>query len=152
VETVLHEITKAIAILRLDPNAVRQLSLDESEATYHQALHRFVAAGDRQWWWESFHKPYTFASFESGDGWRYIPQITPDPNELVWFIAEESRLPHYPIFETSPLIASKIIGECYGFEYYLVSKDYSWLVCENHHNMVFAVGDEVEARLAAITG
>ena len=150
-ESVIHEITKAIATLQLDQNAVRQLSPDESEATYCEALRKFVSSGDRRWWWESFHKPCTSALFKSGDGWRHLPQITPNPDELVWFIAEDSELPYNPVFETSPLIASQIIGECYGFEYYLVSKDYSWLVCENHHNVVFAVGNEVEARLLAAT-
>jgi hypothetical protein len=151
VETVIHEIKKAIATLRLDQNAVRQLPPAESEATYREALKQFVSSGDRRWWWEAFDRPCSSAAFESGDGWRHIPQIAPNPDELVWFIAEDSQLPHYPVFETSPRVASQVIGECYGFEYYLVSKDYSWLVCETHHNVVFVIGDAVEARLAAAT-
>jgi hypothetical protein len=43
----------------------------------------------------------------------------------------------------SPENAVKIIGECFGFEYYLVAKDKSWLLCENHHNRVIGVGTPV---------
>jgi hypothetical protein len=53
-----------------------------------------------------------------------MPQIVPNPDELVWFIAEDSHLPHYPVFETSPNVATQIIGGCYGFEYYLIAKGF----------------------------
>jgi hypothetical protein len=81
------------------------------------------------------------------DGWRRIPEIVPDPKESVWFIVEEDQLPHYPVFETTPKIACQIIAECYGFEFYLIAKNYDWLVCETHHGAIHAIGSPVEQRL-----
>jgi hypothetical protein len=40
-----------------------------------------------------------------------------------------------------------VIGECFGFEYYVVPKGLEWLLCENHHDILIAVGDAVRGRL-----
>ena len=150
-ETVIDEIERAIEILLLGPEDIRKLAPVESEAIFNETLRQFVSGGDRKWWWEAFSRPSTSAEFPTGDGWRRLAQIVPDPDELVWFIVEDDQLSHYPVFEVTPRAASRIIGECYGFEYYLVAKDYSWLVCETHHNRVFAVGRVVGPKLAAAT-
>jgi hypothetical protein len=146
-DTVIDEINAAVKVLGLTPNDLKQLPPVDGENVYFASLHHFVSSGDRRWWWEDFRQPGISVMFEAGDGWKIIPEIAPNPDEPVWFIAEEDRLPTYPVFETTPRIASKIIGECYGFEYYLVAKGYDWLLCETHHNRVFAVGAAVEQRL-----
>jgi hypothetical protein len=146
-ETIVNEIERAIATLQLSSGAIERLPLEQSEAVRLSVLGHFVASGDRRWWWEAFRNPGASAKFENGDGWARLPAIVPNPNESVWFIAEEVQLSHYPVFETTVAIASQVISECYGFEYYLVAKNLSWLVCENHHNRVFAVGSAVESRL-----
>lgn len=146
-ETVVDEISQAIHRLGLDPTQVRLLPSPEGEEVFRATLSHFVASGDRQWWWEDFRTPGTSFTFDGGDGWKRLPQIVPDPKESVWFITEDDSLPYYPVFETTPEIASLVIGECYGFEYYLVAKDLTWLLCETHHNVVFAVGNAVETRL-----
>ncbi len=147
-ETVIDEINAVVKTLGLGTDAFRQLPPVENERIYFAALHHFVSSGDRRWWWEDFRVPSTSVVFEAGDGWKYIPEIAPAPDELVWFIAEEDQLPHYPVFETTPRIASKIVGECYGFEFYLIAKNFNWLLCETHHNRVWAVGAKVEQRLS----
>jgi hypothetical protein len=148
-ETVIAEIERALATLRLPPETMRLLVPEQGEAVYLAALQQFVSSGDRRWWWEALRSPGASVSFEEGDGWRRIPRISPNPHESVWFIAEEDQLPYYPVFETTPQVASEIIGQCYGFEYYLVAKDLSWLLCESHHNVMYAVGPAIEQRLLA---
>jgi hypothetical protein len=146
-ETIVAEIERAVATLQLPSGAMEQLPPGQSEDVYFAALRHFVSSGDRRWWWEAFRNPGTSVAFEEGNGWRHIPTIVPNPHEAVWFIAEEDQLPHYPVFETTPHVASKVIGECYAFEYYVVAKDLSWLLCENHHNVMCAVGPSIEQRL-----
>ena len=145
--TIVDEIEQAVDRLGLSSSSMRLLPPPQGEAVVLAALSHFVAGGDRRWWWESFREPGKSITFESGDGWRQVPKIAPNPNEPVWFIAEDDSLPRYPVFETTPEVASLVIGECYGFEYYLVGKDLSWLLCETHHNVICAVGAVVEARL-----
>jgi hypothetical protein len=146
-ETVVDEIGRAAQILGLGPEQFRHLAPPEEETVYFSALKHFVASDNRRWWWEAFRETGTSRQFIDGDGWKHIPGILPNPNEVVWFIAEESQSPNYPVFETTPRLASQIIGECYGFEYYLIAKDFSWLLCENHHDYLIAVGAAVERRL-----
>jgi hypothetical protein len=146
-ETVIDEITSAAKALGLGPNEFRQLPPSDSAKVYFNALQHFVSSGDRRWWWEDFRVPSTSVRFPAGNGWRLMPKVAPNPDALVWLIAEEDQLPHYPVFETTPRIATKIIGECYGFEFYLIAKNFEWLLCETHHNNVFAIGSLVEERL-----
>ena len=146
-QSIVQEIVSAAERLDLDPSAFVLLPQEDSERIYGAALQRFVGSEDRRWWWEAFREPGVSLPFVAGDGWRKLPSIVPSPSEPVWFIAEDDQLPQYPVFEMSAEVASQIIGECYGFEYYLVVKDFSWLVCETHHNVVCAIGAAVEGRL-----
>jgi hypothetical protein len=148
-ETIVAEIERAVATLQLRLEAMRLLDAGQGEVVYFAALRHFVSSEDRRWWWEALRNPGASVAFEAGDGWRRIPSISPNPHEAVWFIAEEDQLPHYPVFETTPQVASEVIGQCYAFEYYLVAKDLSWLLCENHHNVMCAVGPAIEERLLA---
>lgn len=141
------EIERAIEKLGLPPEAMRRLPTVESEAVYFAALRHFVSSGDRVWWWEDFKEPAVSLVYEAGDAWRHLGDLVPDRNESVWFIAEDDHLPHYPVFETTPKVASSVLGECYAFEYYLIPKNFGWLVCENHHNVLLGIGAEVEWRL-----
>ena len=145
-ETIIDEIQAAVKVLGLATDEFRLLPPAEGESVYLASLRHFVSS-DRRWWWEDFRKPATTVAFEAGDGWKFMPGIVPNPDESVWFIAEEDQLPFYPVFETTVRIATRIIGECYGFEYYFVSKKFDWLICETHHNKVCAVGVAIEERL-----
>lgn len=146
-ETIVDEINQAVARLGLSASAMRPLLPPQSLTVFSAALDHFVASGDRRWWWEDFRLSGKSVSYDDAQGWRRLPKIAPNADELVWFIAEDDSLPHYPVFETTPNVASLVIGECYGFEYYLIAKDLSWLLCETHHNVMCAVGAPVEVRL-----
>jgi hypothetical protein len=149
-QTVIDEISNAAKTLGLSHQELILLPALESERVFLAAQNHFVASPNRRWWWEDFRNPGVSAQFASSDGWRRIPEIVPNADEVVWFIAEEDQLPHFPVFETTPRIVCQIIGECYGFEFYLVAKNYDWLVCETHHGVVHALGSPVEERLAQI--
>jgi hypothetical protein len=103
-------------------------------------LSRFTGGEDVRWWWERFTPPVASARFSDGKGFTRISVVVPDANERVWFVAEDAELPYFPIYETTPALAQQVIGECYGFEYYIIAKDLSWLLCENHHDRLIAVG------------
>jgi hypothetical protein len=148
-ESIVTEIDRALKTLQLPADAMRLLDDVSGDEVYQSALAHFVSTGDRRWWWEAFRERSVSVVFKAGDGWSKIPDIAPKQDEQVWFIAEDDKLPQFPVFETSAAIASRVLGECYGFEYYLVAKDFSWLLCETHHNVVIAVGSPVEQRLLA---
>ena len=91
--------------------------------------------------------PSTSVTFSDQQGFRRLCSIVPNPEEHVWFVAEDDELASYPVYEATPAAAQQVIGECYGSEYYLISKDLAWLLCENHHDRLIAVGAVVEQRM-----
>ena len=91
--------------------------------------------------------PSESVHFSDGKGFERITEIIPDKNEKLWFVAEEDQLPFYPIYEATPESIQKVIGECYGFEYYIVPKTKEWLICDNHHNYLVGIGKVVIDKL-----
>lgn len=138
---VLEEIENAIDVLGLIEEVV--LVKDGADILYRSLIDVFVDGGDRRWWWEAFSSPSESITINDGKGFERLLQLVPDINELVWFVVEDDQLPYYPIFEASTKNIVKVIDECFAFEYYLVPKDKSWLLCENHHNRIIGVGNKV---------
>jgi hypothetical protein len=147
VALITEEINNAIKTLSLSEAEFHQLPNEKAEPLYYELLNTFVEGGNRRWWWESFSKPSKSVQFTNDKGFERISEIVPDKKEKVWFVAEEDQLPFYPIYEATPEIIQKIIGECYGFEYYIIPKSKEWLLCENHHNYLIGIGKAVIYRI-----
>jgi hypothetical protein len=144
---VVEEIDNAIKVLSLSKSKIHLLPPDKTKNIYLELLGNFVEGEDRQWWWESFLKPSFSLHFSDGKGFTKITKIVPNKEELLWFIVEDDQQPFYPIYETTPSVIQSIIGECYGFEYYIIPKNKEWLLCENHHNTLIGVGDIITENL-----
>ena len=112
-----EEIDNAIKKLSLEEEEFRQLPSAEAESLSQDLLITFVEGGDRLWWWESFSMPSKSIHFSDGKGFKRIIEIVPDKNEKVWFVIEKDILTFYPIYEATPELIQKVIGECYAFEY-----------------------------------
>lgn len=138
-------------------NAIQELGLNEAEfnplgdeaggCVLKAVVSHFVTSGDRRWWWEDFRFPSTGVRFTDQRGFERLVKIVPDGMAKVWFIAEDSRPPFFTVYEATPETIQAVIGQCYFFEYYLVAQDFSWLLCENHHGNLIAIGKELENRL-----
>jgi hypothetical protein len=149
-EAVNDEIQKAKQHLGLDDSAIRLLADEECRTVLNEVVSHFVESGDRRWWWEDFCLPSTSVRFANQQGFLYLEKLVPDKREKCWLIVEEDGLPFYPVYEATPEASQAVIGECYAFEYYLVAKDLSWLICETHHNVLIAIGEGLEERLRQI--
>lgn len=52
----------------------------------------------------------------------------------VWFFVKETRQdPKFWIYEGTIKAIQKVIEETVAFEYYIASKKFRWVLCENHH-------------------
>jgi Family of unknown function (DUF6756) len=144
------EVEQAIRDLNFSDAELRELPGPEARSVYNAAESRFVVAKGRQWWWEDLSVPAANFEFPRGDGFRFLNLLVPSTEEILWFIIETDQKDSAVVYEGRIGHIQKILEECFAFEYYLVPKDFSWLVCENHHNVVFALGAEVERRLREI--
>jgi hypothetical protein len=67
------------------------------------------------------------------------------PQERVWFLAEEKcQRPKFWIYEGKAGAVQKVLAKGgTWYEYYLVSKKYEWLLCENHHGYLIGSGEKM---------
>lgn len=47
------------------------------------------------------------------------------------------------VYDCNPNVIKQIIGECFGFEYYIIDKKKEWLLCKNHHNRLIGIGKKI---------
>jgi hypothetical protein len=72
----------------------------------------------------------------------------------VWFVAE-ARSPskkngNFWLYESTMETIAPVLQRVQPFEYYVVSKKFEWLVCENHHGQLIASGEPMASRLAKV--
>ena len=150
VNGVMEEIVCARRTLDLSDTALRLLPDDEARTVFQLAEAHFVATPNRRWWWEDFRIPAVTRHFADGRGFEWLTWIVPSPAEVVWWIVEEARRPFFAVYEADVATIQQILGECYPFEYYLIPKDRRWLLCENHSDVLCAIGEEVQHKLKAV--
>jgi len=139
------EIQDAVVSLELIPEQFRQLPDIEAEQVYRACLAKFVNASfEPRWWWEHFRKPHSY--YDPDDGvfsFNILPQLVPNPDSPCFFIAEDIDTPFYPVYFSTPRVVALIVAECFAFEYYVISLDCTWLICEDHHNRIHGVGEPI---------
>lgn len=135
-----EEVNSAIETLGLKDADILLLEEEKGRELYFDLLKTFVKSGDRRWWWEDFK--YESLSIEHLEyPFSHLDEFIPDLSKHVWLMVEDNQEEYYPIYDCSPKIIKDLLGECFGFEYYIISKDKSWLICENHHSRLIGIGN-----------
>lgn len=140
-------IDEAVSTLQLTSATFRQLPDDDALLVYWQAEDRFVSKQRRHWWWEHF-RCRNYGALLRVDARLHLTQLAATPGERVWLILTDvDELDPLVYKGADPLVyegaieaCQRVIGECPPFEYNIVSHDFKWLLCENHHQLLFAVG------------
>ena len=124
--------------------------LPNGQVLFCRALQTFTGGKDVRWWWERLPESAIFRHFPNDDGFEHLLDVVPDENETVLFVIEDDQEPFYPFLEASPKAAHAIIGDSFGFEYYLIHPSFAWLVGENHYSTLFAYGSPIAERLSLL--
>ena len=103
------------------------------------------------WLWEYF-KLDSFSIAVEKPSYLYLDKLIEDDEKVWFFISETVReSDKFWFYEGQVKAIQKIIRETgYGHELYLVSKKYEWLICINHHNVLFATGKIMPDKLKGI--
>jgi len=136
------EIQAAMQHLELDKSKIQLLDDDNGERVFKECINHFLNSGDRRWWWEDFKFP-SFSVTGVDSPFTLIEKIIPLKEGNVWLIVEDDEERFYPVYDCDPTIIPEIISECFAFEYYIIDKNKEWLLCENHHNRLIAIGDKL---------
>lgn len=91
-------------------------------------------------YWERLKGDSISICFENNDAYKVLDTLI-DKNESVWFLIQEGE--KIWLYDGRIEYIEKVIEECYAFEYYLVSKKFLWLLCENHHGYLIGIGNPV---------
>jgi hypothetical protein len=93
--------------------------------------------------------PGVSRNFDDDRAFERLPQLVLDSTEnLVFFPASDGDL----VFAYRGTIVAivRILGDCSFMEYCIVPATLEWLLCENHHGALIAVGEPVASRLRAL--
>lgn len=138
-------IDQALQRLGLPRDAFVQLGPDEAEDLLHRILTRFAGGVRPGFWWERLVGPEESWHVPDGRSLDHLQQVVPDDLAAVWVVTFCADPPE--VFATTASAIAKVFAECHAFEYFFVPRDMSWLVGENHHEFLIAVGEPVASRL-----
>ena len=84
--------------------------------------------------WESF-KDYTY--YQHSNAWALIYDYIKD-NECIMFFNKSDDRNGFLISNGAEL--QKILEESFGFEFYITDRNLSYLLCFNHHDILYGLG------------
>lgn len=139
--------------LALPESQFRPLGLREwegiDEKIYHAFCKLYSPTGRPTWLWEHFKlETHTW----------YCPEKLPDflleklvdKQEAVWLMLDDTVNGQAKLwlYEGYVVAIRQVLDECcFVDEVYLVSKKYEWLLCINHHDVLYATGGDMPAKL-----
>lgn len=143
-------IEDAVATLGLSPSEIFVLSDADAAELIRSVGPRFVDDPTRRSWWERLRQPSASLHVADGRGFDLVASLVPSACERVLLVASDGAPPMWPVFDVARGSLAPVLGQCPGFEYLILASDHSWLMGENHHDVVFAAGDAVVERLRAL--
>ncbi|MBH8557319.1 DUF6756 family protein [Hymenobacter negativus] len=146
--TLKHELLQTAATLSLSSTNFRAVGITEWEPIMKRVEDKFVSARYDKvlWWWNGYLKGPVHSVLLPGWPVDSLHKLIP-LHEQVWFIAEDDK---FWLFEGNIESIQQVLAESHSFEYYLVSKKYEWLLCENHHDVLFGVGEIIIEKLKQV--
>lgn len=148
------EITTTIAALGLE-SEFGLVSPHRHRAILQRISSQFTTLGQRanktRWWWEHLTEPVT--TLRPYDPVETLRLLIPT-KEQVWFLAEDWSSTksdgQFWLYESTVEAIAKLVNASRSFEFYVVSKKYSWLVCVNHHEYIIASGQGIVSGIEAL--
>lgn len=106
----------------------------EYEAVLEAISERFLARGRHDlkatWWWTSFADKTE--SFVAADLFAELRKRL-HPEESYWFVANEED-GNYWVAEASGAAIFAVLRGMRDFEYYIIDRKMTWILCDSHHN------------------
>lgn len=100
-------------------------------------IERFIEQG--QLGWKRHHWPWEVFRHQAGSSQpkdvMAVLEKRLSPAERYWFIASDSEAKYWVADAAGSGIVSTL-REMYSFEYYIMDRKMTWMLCENHHGML----------------
>lgn len=118
-------------------------------------LDQFTVSGgadqDRLWLWDDLkEQPVVLRLRSAVEALEVLAAVLP-ARQPVWFVAEAATgtkgVGSFWVYEADTDGVVEVLAEHSLFEYYVVDRKLRWLVAENHHGALMAVGEPVASAL-----
>ena len=129
-----------------DGKAFRQLPGGRALALIDRVVESFTVGGTAnrhvQWLWEHLRDPRVSLN---GPHDLSALQALGSSEDPIWLLVEDwartKKGPPFWVFEASLNAATATLKNHHLLEFYIVSRSFDWLVGENHHEVLFGVGE-----------
>jgi hypothetical protein len=109
---------------------LKKLHQEEAISVQREITARYVTTSAPCTWWENLKRPID----EHYDRKTVkLLSIMPTKSGLCWLIPD-TETEWLPVYEIHAQQVQTLIDDCPGFEYYVVAKDFSWLIVETHND------------------
>lgn len=149
------DLEKVLKALSFSSEDFRSIDPYKYEIILVAILDKFTTLGKKginySWWWNSFKEPK--CSIQLNYAPAFLNKLVAS-KENVWFVAEDwqrtKRHGNFWLYEGNIAAIVDILGSMYSFEYYIISKKFEWLLCENHHNILIGVGQSMVKKIESL--
>ena len=118
---------------------VQELDLETIENIKRLIREKYLDEDKKSIWiWERLEE---YESLADNNGWAYIKEFVSD-NSCIMFFNQDDERKMFAISNGSDL--HSILSETSGFEFYITDSDGSYLICFNHHDILFGCGNAAE--------
>ncbi|RZJ95448.1 MAG: hypothetical protein EOO60_00345 [Hymenobacter sp.] len=98
-----------------------------------------------RWLWEAF-RPGAYGLYTDDTPLETLLMFV-EVEEVVWLMVNDSA-DKFWFYQGKRAAIQAVLNECcYLDEIYLISKKYEWLLCLNHHDVVYGIGSEMSEKL-----
>ena len=128
---------------------LRAVPLPEAERLYKEIEQRFSLRPGTRWIWEHLAPP-SDSRHISQPAFIHLPVLcSSESSDVIFFPGSDGE-------DVCAYIGcihdvTKVIGDCFGFEYIVVDPQFTWIVGENHHDVLFAAGEMAVGRLRLLS-
>lgn len=126
-----EEVKRAAAVLDID---ITELSRDVSLEIIRIITEKYIT-GNSCFLWDDL-TDYVYVN--NSDAWSWINEYIGN-TEVIMFFNESDEKKSFLFKNGDDLVA--VLGETYGFEFYVTNKEKSYLLVFNHHDILMACGD-----------
>jgi len=115
---------------------IKKLEVNERKEILDLILKKYININEKGvWLWEKFNH---YEVLNDDMAWSYIKDFI-EGNECIMFFNQEEEKEMFLIQSGDDL--NYILSETYGFEFYITNKQCSYLLCFNHHNILYGCGN-----------
>ncbi len=117
---------------------ISELSELEGRLIRQQIITKYVSHENPHWLWEYF---IGHSLVRNRDAWKWISEFIDDQICILFF----NEIDDTAMFRlSSGHLLVKLLSECFLFEFYVTNEHLDYLLCENHHDIFYALGTAKE--------